>query len=120
MIIAEQKLFDLSFLEQIDAENFVIKVIVMYLHDTNNDFVDIENAMDKENIDAVCKTAHKLKSSTGMLQAHKLYAVLEQIELISKDENGNELSGLVQTARNEFDVLKKALEIHLDSIKRAA
>lgn len=116
-MITEQKLFDLSFLEQMDDNNFTIEVIVLYIKDTHIDLEIMKQSFDEGDQESVYKTAHKLKSSTGMLQANTLFSILEKIEITAKSGEGiSRLDQLVQEARYEFDQLKAALELHLKEI----
>src|SRR5665647_2147926 len=110
-MITEQKLFDLSFLEEMDDKNFTVEIIVLYLQDTHNDLRELKRAFDAGDLDTVHKTAHKLKSSTGLLQANKLFTILEKTEIIAKaGGKTSQLAELVQTAQYEFDQLKTGLE----------
>lgn len=120
-MITDQKLFDLSFLEQMDDINFLSDVITLYIKDTNNDLNSMKIALDSGSLETVYKTAHKLKSSTGMLQANSLSQLFDQTERMAKSgEKGSQLNELVARARTEFDKLKPALQIHLQRLQRAA
>lgn len=116
-----QKLYDLSFLEQMDDKTFLIQVIELYLQDTEKDLEEMEQAFDAGVLDTVYKTAHKLKSSTGMLQANDLYAVLEQTEQAAKHGGpGNEIAALINNAKKQFDRLKTGLAEELKMLTNAA
>ncbi|MEP7109080.1 MAG: Hpt domain-containing protein [Ferruginibacter sp.] len=120
-MITDHKLFDLSYLEEIDDKYFLAEVITLYIKDTYCDLEEMKRALDAGAVETVYETAHKLKSSTGMLQANKLFAILEQTEKIAKDgEENGQLAELVRTAQFEFDQLKTALEVHMRGIKTAA
>ncbi|MBC7887004.1 MAG: Hpt domain-containing protein [Ferruginibacter sp.] len=121
MIIMEQRLFDLSLLEQIDDKGFIAEILVIYLQDTHRELEQMKRASDTGDTGTIYKTAHKLKGSTGMLQANKLCAILNQIEKIAKDGSETcQLHKLVLTALNEFAQLKTALELHLQKMLTAA
>ncbi len=120
MTITEERLFDLSYLEQMDDKNFIIQIIEIFLLDTPADLLVLEDAFKAGDLDTVYKTAHKLKSSTGMLQANSLFGMLGNIEKLAKTGiAGNQLTELVQSSRVEFDQLKNGLELHLQEIKVA-
>jgi HPt (histidine-containing phosphotransfer) domain-containing protein len=117
MMIAEQKMFDLSFLEEMNDTNFLIQVIGLYLEDTPKDLAEMKQALDIPDASIIARSAHKLKSSTGMLQATKLYSVLEQTETIAKSGSVSpQLFDLVNKTNLEFDVLKTALRLHLQTL----
>jgi HPt (histidine-containing phosphotransfer) domain-containing protein len=120
-MITDQKMFDLSFLEQMEDIHFMTEVITLYIKDTNNDLNVMKSALDSGALDTVFKTAHKMKSSTGMLQANSLSQILDQTEQVAKaGERGSRLSELVARARMEFDQLRPALQMHLQRLQRAA
>lgn len=120
-MITEQKLFNLSYLEQLADNDFIAEVIVLYLKDTNTDLQEMKMSFDTGAFDTVCNMAHKLKSSTGMLQANSLFSILEQIEKTAKEGlEIEELAQLVQAAGYEFDQLKPALEWHLKLVQTVA
>ena len=120
MTTAGTKLFDLSFLEQMDDQAFIIQVITLYLQDTQSDLDTMQQDFSSGNLESVYKTAHKLKSSTGMLQANTLFAILEKTEKSAKAGSlTSELSGLMESGRTEFAVLKLALEAHLQQLEVA-
>jgi len=120
MTSAETKLFDLSFLEQMDDQAFIIQVVTLYLQDTQADLATMENDFGAGDLDAVYKIAHKLKSSTGMLQANSLFLLLEKTEKTAKAGIlTSELSSMLQSVRSEFGILKLALETHLQQFETA-
>lgn len=116
-MISEKKRFDLTFLEEMEDKNFLVEVIVLYLKDTDNDLSQMKASFDENDFEAIYKGAHKLKSSTGMLQANTLYAVLENIEKLARSqEDNNQLVKLVEMAKSEFHELKASLELYLQEI----
>lgn len=120
MTLTEERLFDLSLLEQMDDKNFIIQIIEMFLLDTPGDLLVMEDSFKAGDLNSVYKTAHKLKSSTGMLQANSLFGMLGNIEQLAKTGvMTSQLSELVQSSRVEFNQLKTGLELHLQEIKGA-
>ena len=118
MIPGEQNLFDLSFLEQMDDKDFIVQVITLYVTDTQTDLDEVKRAFANNDIETVYKTCHKLKSSTGMLQANGLYALLEKTEKTAKAGGDKQLIGeLIQQVFASFNVLKPALEEHLVTLQ---
>lgn len=110
----EQKIFDLSLLEQMNDQLFLRQLVDLYLEDTPADLYEMSRAMENGDLDIVAKKAHKLKSSTGMLKALPFLHLLEQIEsLIRNKISTPEIYELVQCAPQEFYRLKKALHKYL-------
>jgi HPt (histidine-containing phosphotransfer) domain-containing protein len=117
MMIADQKMFDLSFLEEMNDKGFLVQVLELYLEDTPKDLAEMKRGLDDLEPLTIARSAHKLKSSTGMLQATRLSDVLEQTETLAKaGEVNDQLSDLVDSAHEEFSVLKLALLLHLKTI----
>ncbi len=121
MTVTEERLFDLSFLEQMDDRNFIIQIIDIFLIDTPADLAVMESAFRRNDLDTVSKTAHKLKSSAGMLQANTFYEILGTIEKSAKTVTSTSgLTELIQSCGIEFKQLKNGLELHLREIKAGA
>ncbi|CAN5490741.1 hypothetical protein BH11BAC3_BH11BAC3_17070 [soil metagenome] len=121
MINTDEKLFDLAFLEQMDDNGFIIQVIDLYLQDTAKDLDDMKIAFSAGELDTVYKTAHKLKSSTGMLQANTLFETLEKTEKLAKERgDANQVSNYVESAIKQFQQLRVQLELHLKVLQSAA
>ena len=109
------KTFDLSLLEQMDGRNFVTQVVDLYIRDTETDLNAMNLALNVKNYDVIQKTAHKIKSSTGMLQANTLYRLFEQLESAAKsEENTLQVQRLLGKANEEFGHLKYELKKELE------
>lgn len=110
----DSPLFDLSFLEEMDDRNFVAEVVNLYIHDTAADLQEMAAALKSRKTETVAQAAHKLKSSTGMLQADRLFQILAQTEQVAKEGNSSgELASLVPMAQQAFEQLKTGLERYL-------
>ena len=121
MMIEEQKLFDLSFLEQMDDVNFLIEIITLYLNDSATDLAAMQQSLEAGDVDAVGKTAHKLKSSTGMLQANVLFNILQNIETTARaSPETNQVAAMVQAAQHQFEKLVAPLQLHIKELQKAA
>jgi HPt (histidine-containing phosphotransfer) domain-containing protein len=115
MTMTEQKLFDLSFLEQMNDPDFIIQVLLLYQEDTMHDLKRLKHAFEATDYEQLGNIAHKLKSSTGMLQANALYVIFEQIEKIAKGRGEiSLLARLVNCAEFEFEKLVSQLKIYLE------
>lgn len=110
-------LFNLSFLEQIQDEDFLVEAIQMYLCDTIVTLQEMQQLCDAGDCSTLGKLAHKVKSSTGLLQANHLLATLQQIELLAiEGRSQEELNPLVQTGMQQFEILQIALNTHLQKL----
>jgi HPt (histidine-containing phosphotransfer) domain-containing protein len=110
---AQKKVFDLSCLELLNDKNFLVQVIELYLLDSQKDMQDLMQAVADTNYDTVHQIGHKLKSSTGMLQANRLYDLLETIEKTAKLGEKQSIPHLFQSANYEYNQLKNELQVFL-------
>lgn len=111
-------LYDLSMLEEMDDTEYLLDMLTTLLHEAPKDIKEMQLALVAGKIDIVCKQAHKLKSSAGIIQAEKLIALLEDIEAIGKkDANGNELISLIENAAQQYNRIEKALQIYVNELK---
>jgi len=117
-MIKDQKLFDLSFLEEMDGNNFIAEVLTLFIRETEEDLAAMKLACDTGAFDTVCEIAHKLKGSTGMIQANTLWTLLEQIEELAKSSDSRvQVADHVLKASLEFDRLKTALQQFLKELQ---
>lgn len=113
-LTADDNGFDLSILEDMDDPEYTTEIITLFLKDTPRQLKEIRDALTAKVSDIVCKTAHKLKSSAGILQANRLIKFLEDIETIAKQGNINEqLTGLLKNAEQEYSSLEQKLKSYL-------
>ncbi len=121
MIIGEETIFDLSYLEEMDDPEFLVQVINLYLIETPKDILEMMQGLNTSDAEVIRKNAHKLKSSTGMLQAQKLLTLLQDIEKILISGKISELlKDKLASVNKEYEVLKTALQNHLKSMKTEA
>ncbi len=105
--------FDLSLLEDMDDNEYIVEIISMFLKDTPYEINDMQDAVMNNNLDALCAKAHKIKSSAGLLQASKFLDVLIKIEdKAQAGHSGKEMIALVERAQREYNVLAIALQRH--------
>ena len=116
-MIKDQKLFDLSFLEEMDGNNFIAEVLTLFIRETEEDLAEMKLACDRGAFDTVCNLAHKLKGSTGMIQANTLWMFLQQIEDLASSDKKAEVADHVLKASLEFDRLKAALQQFLKELQ---
>lgn len=111
-------LYDLSMLEEMDDTEYLLDMLTTLLHEAPKDIKEMQLALVAGKIDIVCKQAHKLKSSAGIIQAEKLITLLEDIEAIGKKgANGNELISLIENAAQQYNRIENALKIYVNELK---
>jgi HPt (histidine-containing phosphotransfer) domain-containing protein len=116
-ITTTEGLYDLSMLEEMDDTDYLVEVITLVLQDTPKDIKEMKEALQSGNIDIVCKKAHKLKSSAGVIQAEKLTTLLSSIELTGK--NGGSVSVLTELLKDtieEYCLIEMNLKIYIESL----
>jgi HPt (histidine-containing phosphotransfer) domain-containing protein len=106
-----ENLYDLSILQEMDDNDYIVEIITMFLRDTPDELNEISRAIAAGIFDTVHKKAHKLKSSAGILQAHSLIAGLTELEHVSKTEKSMaKLTALFQSTKQQYQFLEAALK----------
>jgi HPt (histidine-containing phosphotransfer) domain-containing protein len=116
-ITTTEGLYDLSMLEEMDDTDYLLEVITLVLQDTPKDIKEMKEALQSGTIDIVCKKAHKLKSSAGVIQAEKLTTLLSSIELTGK--NGGSVTVLTELLKDtieEYCLIEMGLKIYIQSL----
>jgi HPt (histidine-containing phosphotransfer) domain-containing protein len=113
-----EKLYDLGILYEMDDDEYVVQLLTILLRDSPKDFAEMEAAVLQQRISKVHSNAHKLKSTMGIIQANKLYALLEQIEDASRQGIlTKSLTVYVEQALVEYDKISLALQSLLKDLK---
>ena len=93
---------------------YTTEIISLFIKDTPRQLKEIREALSAGTSETVYKTAHKLKSSAGILQANRLIKFLSDIETTAKAGKGNEdLNGLLKNAEQEYNGLEQKLKSYL-------
>jgi len=110
----DESSFDLSILEEMEDPEYTTEIISLFIKDTPRQLKEIREALSAGTSETVYKTAHKLKSSAGILQANRLIKFLSDIETTAKAGKGNEaLNGLLKNAEQEYNGLEQKLKSYL-------
>ena len=116
-VFPDEGCYDLSIIEEMDDNDYVIEIISMFLRDTPRELKEIHEALRTAQPGIISKKAHKLKSSAGILQAKNFVLFLTGIESLSKSEKINEeLTRLLDSAQLEYKNLEQGLKKHLKKI----
>jgi HPt (histidine-containing phosphotransfer) domain-containing protein len=111
-------LYSLSMLQEMDDNEYVLEVLTILLNEAPADLKEMKQALQAGNTDTMCKKAHKLKSSAGIIQADKLITLLADIEATGKKGViDNELNRLVENAAHLFNTIEKELKIHAEQLR---
>lgn len=81
----DEKLFDLSLLEELDDTGALLEVLAMFFENTPAEIIKLKALADTGEQDAVYKLAHKLKSAVAILQSTRLTELLRNIESNAKE-----------------------------------
>ncbi|HMH23308.1 MAG TPA: PAS domain S-box protein [Puia sp.] len=101
------KAYDLGLLEEIGDREYFVDMLNAFLVQLPEELKELQVAAGQQDFDRVYFMAHKLKGSTGMLQASTLMELLTKIEQAAKEKAA--LSGLVE----KVSLLFAELEEHL-------
>ena len=105
---------DLSMLEEMEDNEYLLEIITVLLSEMPGDIKEMKQAAQEGKADIVCKKAHKLKGSAGVIQAEKLIAMLGEIETIGKKGTTNgEMNSFIENAGEEYRSIEKALKIYI-------
>jgi len=108
---ADESLYDLSILEEMDDKEYIVEILSMFLKDTPGELKEIKAALAAGNTEVVYKKAHKLKSSAGILQAQRLIDLLTDLERLAKTEKIDaDLSILLENVQRQYKDLEQALQ----------
>ena len=106
-----ENLYDLSILQEMDDNDYIVEIISMFLHDTPDELKEIKDAIIAGNTELIHKKAHKLKSSAGILQAHTLISLLTELERVAKSEKiAGKLTSLFENTQQQYQYLECALK----------
>jgi CheY-like chemotaxis protein len=111
------KFFDLSLLEEMDDNEYLIEILSLFLENTPAEIRSLEEALQAEDTDAIYKISHKLKSSVGLLQAQALLQLLERIEKVSKSGSMHNLSVLFGNMKEEYKNIENHLQKHVAQLQ---
>jgi len=117
IVLPEEKLYDLRMLEEMDDNEYLVEVLSIFLNETPRELKEMKMAVTSKRISIVSNKAHKLKSSSGLLEAKKLSKILVQIEEVATLENPwRELIKLVEAAHCEYKKIESSLQAHMRAI----
>jgi DNA-binding NarL/FixJ family response regulator len=115
--LLKEKLYDLSLLEEMDDNDYIIEIVSIFLNETPKELVEMQTAASSGRIDVVCGKAHKLKSGAGLIQANTLLQILKNIEeTAANSPDGSKVMMLVENACSEYKKIEIALQKHLKNI----
>ena len=114
---SNEDLYDLSMLEEMDDDDYLAEIVSIFLKETPKEISEMRKAYVCSKPDIIYKQAHKLKSSTGLIQANRLSGILVQIEEIGKSGKVNDsLLTLIENAQLEYRKLEDSLQKRLKKI----
>jgi len=111
-----QKLFDLSILEEMDDNEYISEILNVYLKNCPGELAELRQACAAKQYDSVFKMAHKIKGSTSLLKSDNLLRILAKMEEFAKAEISDGLEKLSEQAAEEFGKLSAQLKEYLKTI----
>jgi len=111
-----QKLFDLSILEEMDDDEYISEILTVYLKNCPGELAELRRACIAKDYDSVFKMAHKIKGSTSLLKSDNLLRILGKMEEFAKAQINEGLEKLSEQATEEFTKLSLQLKEYLKSI----
>ena len=114
---AIESLFDLSLLREMDDNEYSSEILTIFLDNTPAELNELKRACIAHKFETAGQTAHKLKSSTGLLKINRLLHVLIEIEACVKAEKTGTLEKLAEMAIEEYKKVEIPLKEHLRNIQ---
>jgi DNA-binding NarL/FixJ family response regulator len=111
-----EKLFDLSLLEEMDDNDYIIEIVSIFLSETPRELAEMQKAAALGKLDIISGKAHKLKSSAGLIEANTLLKILREIEDFAKSLRQTQVIPLVENAVKEYKEIEAALKNHLENL----
>ena len=112
-----EELYDLSMLEEMEDNEYMAEVLNIFLKETPEELMEMNQALNKGNNDIIATKAHKIKGSAGVIQANKLIELLIKIETIAKKGiQSSELKSLVDNTRLLYSNIELSLQKHLKAL----
>ena len=116
-LLTASPLYDLGMVEEMDDTEYLVEVVSLFIEGTPKELKEMRDALRAGNTEIIYKTAHKLKSSAGVIQANALTEVLNGIEAIAKSGTLNaELDSLIENAMCQYKDIEQALKKHLKEL----
>jgi HPt (histidine-containing phosphotransfer) domain-containing protein len=117
--VDEQKseLFDLTMLEELDDNEYLSQMIEIFLNTTPEELTEMKKQMRLNEFESIQRSAHKLKSSVGLMKAGKLFNALVKLEKAAEAKNKSKLTFFISKALDEFHKLENPLKQKLEKIK---
>ena len=104
---------DLSSLQKMGDENFVIDMVETFIESANKEWTIIELALEAHDLDTVANSAHKIVAPARHLKAEKLVPLLKNIEKTA-DSGTSPSDKLLDEAQHELDQVILALNQYLE------
>ncbi len=110
-------LYNLSLLEEMDDNEYVLDILTTVVEETPKDLKEMKDALKAGKTDMLCKSAHKAKSSAGIIQAAALVEMLTNIENLGKKGLiDNNLIMLTEQAVSQYGDIEKGLKIRIQQL----
>jgi HPt (histidine-containing phosphotransfer) domain-containing protein len=92
-----------------DDEEFMRELIDIYLEDMPTQLEALRAAVEKRDATSAAATAHRLRGSSGNVGADALSSLCREIERSSRDNQLDQLPGLVEAVGLESDRVRQFL-----------
>jgi PAS domain S-box-containing protein len=117
-IMSEEKLYDLSLLEDLGDTDAIVEVLTIFFANTPTEIRRLEFLYQEKNYSDLHKLAHKLKSAVSIFQAVRLTELLKNIEAnIKQLIDIPETEALIKEAVSLFDRMELQLREEMVRLK---
>lgn len=116
--VNNSRLFDLGLLEEMEDSEYLSEILEIFLNSTPAEISELQTLFNKQDFENMYRIAHKLKSSAGLLKATSLLDTLVKIEKASREEDQQQLAGLISSLNHEFNKIETPLNEYLQQTKK--
>lgn len=114
-----EELYDLAYLQELDDNDYLIEMIELFFETTSEMLQEIQLTLKEKDWAYLGKVCHKLKSSVGPLQIHKMVKIASQMEENAKQNvNVDNLPFLGKELQRQYAIVKPMIEAELTKAKK--
>lgn len=118
-VIDGQALDNIRVLQGEDNPAFLDKIIRTYLDHARQLLAALQEAVARSDALTLQKTAHSLKSSSAALGATTLAALCQDLEMLGRQQNLENVTTVLATATAEYELVREALSAELQRETRS-
>ncbi len=118
--LSGENLFNLSLLDEMEDDEYTTEILTMFLESTPFELKHLNQACSASDFEEIYKIAHKLKSSTALLQANELLKIITKLEELAKAGISDGLTVLSKQGLDEYKKIENPLRDCIQNLSGAS